>query len=80
MLTTVEGTYQDGVVRLNEPAPLAGQPVRRVLVVFLEPEFQAAPTPAPTPRFSWDEALALSADTSHISVADEVLAERQERG
>ncbi|WP_375417378.1 hypothetical protein [uncultured Hymenobacter sp.] len=81
MLTTVKGTYQNGVVRLDEPVAATNEPARPVLVVFLEPAPATTPVSAPvsTPRFSWDEALALSAGTSHVSVADEVVAERQER-
>lgn len=75
MLTTVEGTYQDGVVRLEEPAPAAVQGARRVLVTFLD---APAKTPAAArPRFSWDEALARSAH-SNATVSDAVIEERRE--
>ena len=78
MLTTVKGTYHDGLVELSEPAPATGTAARPVLVVFLEPE--AAPAtlaPPAKPRFSWDKALALPT-TPGTSVSDAVIEEREE--
>lgn len=77
MLVTVQGTYENGTIRLDEPVPTTNQTTRPVLITFLEP---AAPTDIKPvrPRFSFDEALALTAESSHISVADEVIAEREE--
>lgn len=74
MLTTVKGTYQDGWVQLEEPAPATTQTTQQVLVVFLEPPLAVATA---RPRFSWDEALALSAG-SGVSLSDAVLEERRE--
>ena len=80
MLVTVRGTYENGVVRLDEPAPAAAQ-AAEVLVTFLaspvERPLAAAPTPVPKPRFSFDEALALPT-TPGSSVSDAVLEEREE--
>lgn len=82
MLVTVRGTYENGVVRLSEPLPAAASlPAGEVLVTFLAsmPERASVVTPPKKPRFSFDKALALTADTSHVQVADEVEAERTER-
>ena len=77
MLTTVKGIYQDGLVRLSEALPATG-PLEVVVVVDLAAPDSPA-TLQPTWSYSWDEALAASAGTSHVSVADEVIAEREER-
>ncbi len=80
MLVTVHGTYENGVVRLDEPLPAAASlQAGEVLVTFLasKPERTTVATPHKK-RFSFDEALALTADTSHVQVADEVEAERRE--
>ena len=81
MLVTVRGTYEDGIVRLNEPLPpTTGLAAGEVLVTFLavtKPERAPVAMP-PQKRFSFDEALALTADTSHVQVAGEVEAERKE--
>ena len=74
MLTTVKGTYQDGQVQLDKPAPATPQAFQRVLVVFLDAPLAVA---ASQPRFSWDEALEISAG-SGISLSDAVLEERRE--
>lgn len=83
MLVTLRGTYENGVVRLSEPLPdTANLPAGEVLVTFLasKPERIPAAKPPKKPRFSFDKALALTADTSHVQVADEVEAERSEEG
>lgn len=82
MLVTLRGTYENGVVRLDEPLPAAASlPAGEVLVTFLasKPERALVATP-PKKRFSFDKALALTANTSHVKVADEVEAERNEEG
>ena len=79
MVVTVRGRYENGVVRLEEPAPAAAQ-TAQVLVTFLTSK-TTRPSRAKSPkkpRFSFDEALALTADTSHVEVAAEVEAEREE--
>lgn len=76
MLVTVQGTYENGTIRLDEPAPAA--PAGPVLITFLAEAAIPASSPPGRPRFSFDEALALTAESSHISVADEVIAEREE--
>lgn len=78
MLVTVRGTYENGVVRLNEPLPdTAGPQAGEVLITFLTTNTERTPiVKPPKNRFSFDEALALTADTSHVQVADEVEAER----
>lgn len=77
MLTTIKGTYHDGLVELNEPAPATGAVARSVLVVFLESEPIAAAT---SYRFSWQDpdSPANQQPVSAASVADKVIAERQE--
>lgn len=72
-MLVVEGTYENGELHLNTPVAYA-QPVR-VRVEFLD-EYKLAIRP----RFSWDAALARTTDTAGVSVADEVVAERNERG
>lgn len=86
MLTTVEGTYQDGVVRLDEPAPLLPQTSRKVLVTFLEPARADAALPAnslPSKQMaalldSWERSRTALAGTTGSSLSEEVLAERRE--
>lgn len=86
MLTTVEGTYQDGVVRLDEQAPVASQSSRKVLVVFLEPPLVSDAQPEGVPEnenmaallASWEQARTLLAGVTGPSLSDEVLAERRE--
>lgn len=69
MLVTVQGTYENGTIRLDEPVPTD---TARVLVTFLVET--AVPAPA-RPRFSFDEALALPT-TPGSSVSDAVAVER----
>lgn len=79
MLVTVQGTYENGAIRLDEPVPTTV--TGRVLVTFLpKATTPVAPTLPQRPRFSFDEALALTAESSSVSVADEAMAEREERG
>lgn len=86
MLTTVKGTYQDGVVRLDEPAPLASQSARKVLVVFLEPASVSDARPKGVSQnenmaallASWEQTRALLTGMTGSSLSDEVLAERRE--
>lgn len=80
MLVTVRGTYENGVVRFSEPLPTDHLPAGEVLITFLANKPERAPgvKPHKKPRFSFDKALALTADTNHVQVADEVEAERTE--
>ncbi|MEJ7666703.1 MAG: hypothetical protein WKG07_47900 [Hymenobacter sp.] len=79
MLVTVRGTYENGVVRLNEPLPDASAQAGEVLVTFLtsKPERALVATSPKKPRFSFDEALALPT-TPGSSVSNAVLEEREE--
>lgn len=79
MLVTVQGTYENGTIRLDEPVPATEAGARPVLVVFLEPEAVVEPTRY---RFSWQDPNSPinQQPVSTASVADEVIAERQERG
>lgn len=86
MLTTVEGTYQDGVVHLDEPVPLLPQASRKVLVVFLEVASVDDTRPKGTPKnenmaallASWEQARSLLTGMTGSSLSDEILAERRE--
>ena len=86
MLTTVEGTYQDGVVRLDEPAPPGGPPVRKVLITFLEPAPATNAFSEEGPKndrvadliASWKQARIVLTGMVGSSLSDEVLAERHE--
>lgn len=71
-MLVLEGTYENGHLHLDQPV-VYRHPVR-VRVEFLD-ELEAATIGKP--RFSWDEALALS-DGSGAPVSDAVLEERRE--
>jgi len=91
MLTSLRGVYEDGAVRLTEPAPATSAPVE-VVVVFLEAN--AATTLASEGitgealpprdehmarlRASWQRARALAVGMGGSTLSEEVLAERQE--
>ncbi len=79
MLVTVRGTYENGVVRLSEPLPDASAQAGEVLVTFLASKPGRTLVAKPKKkRFSFDQALALTADTSHVQVAAAVEADREE--
>ncbi len=78
MLVTVRGTYENGVVRLNEPLPAAASlQAGEVLVTFLASKPELITVAPQKPRFSFDEALALPTKPDS-SVSDAVLEEREE--
>ena len=72
-LTTVAGRLEKGVFHPHQPLPPQDGPA--VLTFVLEAP--ARPSEGSRPRFSFDEALALSAG-SGVTISDAVIEERRE--
>lgn len=74
-LVAVQGYLEEGVFHPDQPLPLGKVPA---VLTFVAAPAAAKVAPKPRPRFSFDEALAMTANTSTVQVADEVTAEREE--